>query len=448
MISLIAYWEHWISSAIFDGKLSSLKARLAFQKLQEFIKDYDPSESSWSVISNDGRASPSERSHSPLSIRDNNDLSSPPYHPDFPPPPSKSHDSLSASYPLGNPSTLSSFLSLSTVSGHFDALKALPTEHDLLPSCSPLLPSQSQHNYLPSLSNSSKSPSSFPETRESPLDDHNFSPHHKNTLALIQALNKDQDKIQKYLNKPKVTAIEGKSSWTQEDPRIVDLQIGRKQTSLNLKFRKVLSQRSLTQEYDRWELETYQTSRIDQLMENLSVSKERADGRIKEYVDANAHQFKNRELAQQGIQCGIRLLVFERLFGEFGSSAILCFSFHRFRSLKFRELDCLKHEVRKTSWIWDLAKEKSGWLGSCQTYYNGIVDSRLSNSSVAQRHVFFKRCFLASESSGKRPRLDQCINRNVFQSPSTASAVWHQQCSTFGSSLEVTGMPMILKTPT
>ena len=356
-------------------------------------------------------------------------------------------------------------MGLSTASGHFDASKAFPIEHDLPRSCSLLLPSQSQHNYLaslnhpehlsslpnllnaPSSSNCSKSPSTFPGNRESSLDDHNSSPHHQRTLALIQAFNKDQDKIQKYLNKSKVAAIEGKSAWTQEDPRIVDLQIGKKQTSLNLKFRKVLSRRSLTQEYDRWELETYQTSRINQLVENLSDSKERADGRIKEYVDANTHRFKNRDLAQHGIQCGIRLLVFERLLGESGSSAILCFSFHRFRSLNFPELNCLGQEVRKSPWIWDLAKEKSCWLGSCQTYYNGIVDSRLSSSSVARKQVPAKRHFPAPESSGKRPRLDQYNHRNAVQSLSTASAAWHEQCSTADLSFEVTGMLMILKKP-
>ena len=90
----------------------------------------------------------------PRSIRDNNDLASPPHHSDPSPPSSKSHNPLSAPHPLGYPSTLSSSLGLSTVSRHFDfdAFKAFPIEHDLPSSCSPLLPSQSQHSYLPYLS--------------------------------------------------------------------------------------------------------------------------------------------------------------------------------------------------------------------------------------------------------------------------------------------------------
>ena len=441
------------------------KARLALQKLQEFIRNHDSSGSPRSARSNDGPASPSDRSSFPRSVRDNNDLTSLPHHSDSPMSPSESHDPPSAPPPLGYSSTLSRSLGLSTVFGHFDPSKASPIEHDQPTSCSLLLPSQSQHNYLASLnhpdhqsslpnnntlpsSNCSKSPPLFPANHERPQDDHNFSPHHKNTLALIQALNKDQDKIQKYLNKSKVAAIEGKSSWTQEDPRVVDLQIGKKKTSFNLKFRKVLSRRSLAQEYDRWELKKYQTSRINQLVDKLSDSKERADGRIRGYVDANAHRFKNKDLAQHGIQCGIRLLVFERLLGESGSSAILCFSFHRFRSLNFPELNCLGQEVRKSPWIWDLAKEKSSWLGSCQTYYDGIIDSRLSSSPVVQRHMLSKRCLPAPESSGKRPRLDQHNHQNAVQSLSTASAAWHEQCSTSGLSLEVTGMFMVLKTPT
>ena len=370
------------------------QAGLALQKLQLFIRDYDSSESS------DDPASPSDHSHFPRSNVDDHDLTSPPHHCDSSPSSSESHDPLSVPRPPGHPSTSSNSLDLPTASVPLIASKALLIEHRLPPSCSLLLPSQSQQND-PESRNHAGHLSSLPN----PLDDHSSSPHHQNTLALIHALDKDQDKIQKYLNKSKVDAIEGKSSWTQEDPRVVDLQIGKKQTSLNLKFRKVLSRRSLAQEYDRWELEKYQTSRISQLVKDLSDSKERADGHIKEYVDANAHRFKNRDLAQQGIQCGIRLLVFERLLGESGSSAILCFSFYRFRSLNFPELDCLGQEVRETPWIWDLVKNKSGWLGSCQTYYDSIVDSRLSCNS--EEHEPSKRCLPAPESSAKRPRLGQ-----------------------------------------
>jgi len=309
---------------------------------------------------------------------------------------------------------------------HLRLLSPLPNIHSL--SCS-------EHSNFPAHS---------ADNCECPLDDHSNSPHHKNTLALIQALNKAQEKIQNYLSKSEIAATEGKSSWTQEDPRIVDLQMGKKQTSSNLKFRKVLSQRSLAKEYDRWELETYQTSRINQLVGDLSDSKERADGHIKEYVDANTHRFKNRNLAQHGIHCGIRLLVFERLFGEPGSSAILCFSFHRFRLTNFPELACLKQQVCQTAWIWSLAKAKSDWLGSCQSYYDGTVDSRLSGNSVAQNHVPSKRCSPAPESSGKRPRLGQYNHRIHPQSPLAASAAGYEECESSGLSLDITSMPMIM----
>ena len=327
------------------------------------------------------------------------------------------------------------------------------TKHDYPPSCSLPLPSPNHHNHrllslLPNIhSLSSSEHSNFPahstDNREYPLDNHSSSPHHKNTLALIQALNKAQEKIRKYLSKSEITATEGKSPWTQEDPRIVDLQMGKKETS-NLKFRKVLSQRSLAEEYDRWELETYRTSRINQLVGDLSDSKERADGHIKEYVDANTHRFKNSDLAHHGIHCGIRLLVFERLLGEPGSSAILCFSFHRFRLIKFPELVCLGQQVRETAWIWSLAKAKSDWLGRCQSYYDGIVDLRLPGNSVAQNHVPSKRFSPTPESSGKRRRLGQYNHRIHPQSPLTASAAGHKDCESSGLSSDITSMPMIM----
>lgn len=381
----------------------------ALQKLQVFIKNHESSEPLPPAESNDDTASPCGSPDSSRSS-DNHDLPSLPDHSDSLWAASNSHDPPSPSHPLGSPSTLSNHLDPPTISDHSDASQDSSTKHDYPPSCSLPLPSPNHHNHrllslLPNIhSLSSSEHSNFPahsaDNRECPLDDHSSSPHHKNTLALIQALNKAQEKIRKYLSKSEITATEGKSSWTQEDPRIVDLQMGKKETSSNLKFRKVLSQRSLAEEYDRWELETYRTSRINQLVGDLSDSKERADGHIKEYVDANTHRFKNSDLAQHGIHCGIRLLVFERLLGEPGSSAILCFSFHRFRLIKFPELACLGQQVRETAWIWSLAKAKSDWLGRCQSYYDGIVDSRLPGNSVAQNHVPSKRCSPAPESSG------------------------------------------------
>ena len=67
------------------------KARLALEKLQVFFSSHGSSESPSSAQSNDGPASPSDRSHSPRSIRDNNDLASPPHHSDSPPSLSESH---------------------------------------------------------------------------------------------------------------------------------------------------------------------------------------------------------------------------------------------------------------------------------------------------------------------------------------------------------------------
>lgn len=148
----------------------------------------------------------------PRSISDNNDLTSSPHHSDSTPSPSESHDPLSVPRPLGHPSILSSSLGLPTVSGLFNDSKAIPIEHDLPLSCSLLLPSQSQQNHpasinhpgylsflpkihnAPSSSNCSMSLPPLPDNRICPLDDHNSSPHHKYTLALIQALNKDQSK--------------------------------------------------------------------------------------------------------------------------------------------------------------------------------------------------------------------------------------------------------------
>lgn len=427
------------------------RAFTALQRLQVILGNDNYSESPKST----NNSAPPLTSSDFLRPSSNDDGSSPlPDQSDSPPPPRND----------GNPpSTSSHSHSLQSYSNRQGLPSPMPSES---PSISCPLPLQTQHNHhdttehiglLSSFPNSyssssSSSTSKFPmpllDNREPPLEDHSSSSPHKITVALIEALNKAKGKIQEYLGKSEISATEGGSSWTQEDPRIVDLQMGEKKTTSNIKFRKVLSQRSLAKEYDRWELKAHQTSKISQLTEDLSGSKERADGHIKEYIRANTCQFKNTELAQDGIQCGIRLLVFERLLRESGSSAILCFSFHRFRRVSFSELACLVQQMREIDWIRDLAGEKSSWFDNCQRYYDGVVDSRLFDLPVPTNPAPSKRTCPASEPSGKRPRLgqyehavgSQSSSRNAISSSLTEFTVGHDSSRLIDQAFVTTGV--------
>ncbi len=417
------------------------KAFLAFQKLQVFIGNRNSGEStpSPSPPNHSHTPPPSLRSHDPPPSPNNSNSPSPSSHNHDPPPspnnsnspspsshnhdppssPNNSNSPSPSSHNHDPPSSPNNSNSLSRSSSNYDPPSSSDrsdsslfsfSNHDTVTSSNHSRPFQNNDDRLASIDNldllSNSSPL-LPDNYEPHSNEHNSPSHHKHTLALIQALNNEEDKIKKYLSKLEIDATEGKSSWPQEDSRLVDLQIGEKQSSSNIKFRKVLSQRSLAKEYDQWELETHHTSRINYLVENLSDSKDGAGGRIKKYVNGNIDRFKNKALAQRGIQWGIRLLVFERLLGEPGLSAILCFSFYRFRCLKFTDLVCLGQRVHETDWIWNLAKKKSGWLDSCQVYYDSKVTSRTSGIPVAQNNVPSKRYSSALEPSGKRPRVGQ-----------------------------------------
>lgn len=164
-------------------------------------------------------------------------------------------------------------------------------------------------------------------------------------------MNNEEDKIKKYLSKLEIDVIEDKSSWSQKNSRLINLQINKKQSSSNIKFQKMLSQQFLVKKYNQWELKTHHTSRISYLIENLSDLKDETSECIKKYINDNINQFKNKILTQQDIQWEIKLLIFKRLLEKSELSAILCFSFYRFRCLKFTDLICLEQRVHKTDWI-------------------------------------------------------------------------------------------------
>lgn len=64
-------------------------------------------------------------------------------------------------------------------------------------------------------------------------------------------------------------------NWYEEDPRVLDLCLGtNRNPALNMRFRRGLSQRSLAIEYSVWEVTHYGTSRIMDLVENPSSSRD------------------------------------------------------------------------------------------------------------------------------------------------------------------------------
>ena len=146
--------------------------------------------------------------------------------------------------------------------------------------------------------------------------------------------------------------------------------------SWETRFRRGLSQRSLAIEFDKWESEAYQTSRVRQRAENPSTEPSRKLGHITEYLKLNTSRFRNLATAREGIEHGMKLLVCELLLGGIGFSAILIFQHDSLRTVKYLELKNLQNAIEQEDSIMSLAEEKANWFGHCQNKYDGTEPSK------------------------------------------------------------------------
>jgi len=232
--------------------------------------------------------------------------------------------------------------------------------------------SQAQGDSSPPLTETNGTPSVPTDCRQNSREgSESFPAPPRSVFDVMKALDNKSTQIEEYLSRTEDKATGSEPNWINEDPRIVDLQIDGNHSSPETKFRKGLSQRSLAIEFDNWESKTYGRSRVRELVEDLSISHERRVGHIKEYIEAN-HQFKNQKSTRAGIEHGIKLLVFEQLLGKRVVSAVLIFTYRRFRMVKFEELACLKKAMERSEWVTGLTERKADWLDGCQNYYDGM----------------------------------------------------------------------------
>jgi len=165
----------------------------------------------------------------------------------------------------------------------------------------------------------------------------------------------------------------------EEDPRVIDLRLSSsRNTSFDVKFRRGLSQRSLAAEYNEWEKATFNTSRIFELSQDPEKSDDRK-GHIDDFLQDNTHRFKDQNSTRHGIKHGIRLLVFETIYGHVGVSAILILVYSAFRSVQYKEHFFMKRSLEGTDWE-SLAKDKSSWLVQCQKQYDGKLPHTTSRT--------------------------------------------------------------------
>ena len=239
-----------------------------------------------------------------------------------------------------------------------------------LPVTNASIDTSSQRIHLQDSISSIRETSNPPSTPAS-SSNHQSDPASTSTVDLVEALDRDETAIKEFLSKSVTIATKDELNRAIEDPRVVDLQFAEGPRSQTAKFRRILSERSLASEFREWEFQKHRSSRVEELVRDHTYSQEKRNGHISEYLQCNTHRFINQRATRNGIEYGIKLLVFEKLVGTSGISAIFSFGHHKFRVLKYEELASLREMVDRSEWIKELAQRKAAWLDGCQIQYDG-----------------------------------------------------------------------------
>ena len=157
----------------------------------------------------------------------------------------------------------------------------------------------------------SKHPSAhYPEKRNL---QHSSSPHGTRPVApspiqrFVAEVDGKLEKIETQLSQ--VYHVRDQPVWKKDDdPRVVDLQIaGCRNVSSMARFRRGLSQRSLTIEFDKWEQATYKKSGIKKRASRSSIEPGRKLGHITKFLEIHKHRIQNYPAVRNGIQHEIKL---------------------------------------------------------------------------------------------------------------------------------------------
>jgi hypothetical protein len=82
-------------------------------------------------------------------------------------------------------------------------------------------------------------------------------------------------------------------------------------------------------------------------VEDLSISYERGNRRIKKYLRSNKDRLGGKSIIENRIRHGIKLLVFKQLVGNKTISAPLSFIYIYFRAVPYKKLKNLAEAVGK-----------------------------------------------------------------------------------------------------
>ena len=162
----------------------------------------------------------------------------------------------------------------------------------------------------------------------------------------------------------------------REDPNFFDMRFSvSARSSRKFMFQRGLKYRRLALDYEKWEEANFDMSTISTILDELKNQSQSASGHISTYV--SKLDFMNKEATIRDIRYGIKMLVFERLCEMSVVSALLSFTYTRFRNLKYKDLPEFQSILTNSPWISTLV-QKERWYQQCQE----IFDSRIIQVSI------------------------------------------------------------------
>lgn len=216
-------------------------------------------------------------------------------------------------------------------------------------------------------------------------------------------------KIRSFAEKNAEEAISRHSNWSEEDPRIVDIDISERRASPNEKFRGWLGRCSLAKDYLAWAESTYKLPRDEFLILDEKDADKRRQGHISEYVSLINLP---KEKTHKAIRFGLKYISFEHLYGNTGVSAFLCHMFTAFRDLPYAQFNSLAKAIRESAEWSEMAKNKADWLSQCRLIYN--EDSGRSNPVQRKPEAYLFKVHYRMQVRGRKRPLE--VNWTAEQS--------------------------------
>jgi hypothetical protein len=188
--------------------------------------------------------------------------------------------------------------------------------------------------------------------------------------SLLEALESDKikKKIEKYIQRSPEHAVIRTVELADLDFRLLDIQHVDAHSDDQTKFRKGLGERSLGEQYHKWEMREFKRSKLDDLCKDPGVGNT-GEGNIVEFIKANG--LPEESYVQKAIRNGTRLLLLDHLFGAAGASAVVSFAPSRFRDVTGPDLQGLADSMRQNAWITGLMPMLKPWIEGCWAVYDG-----------------------------------------------------------------------------